>query len=213
MVEFSVWLTLKTKILFLKGADMNVSNEEAHASLASANDTMLRTRKAIAVAYSSPLLILWGLLLAAAYTATHFYLKYAALIFWTMSVVGIAGSFIIWPRINRNLPVKEPAQENMKWRIGALWWLLFLYIFIWLSILSPFNGMQMNAFIITALMFAYIVIGLWFAAYFMVWLGLAVTATTLVGFFLLTPYYCLWIAVTAGGALLGTGLYLRLRWV
>jgi hypothetical protein len=61
-------------------------------------------------------------------------------------------------------------------------------------------------------MFAYIVIGLWFAAYFMVWLGLAVTAATLTGFFLFTQYYCLWMAVTAGGLLLGTGLYLRIRW-
>jgi MFS family permease len=205
-------LNLKTKILILKGTIMNVSNQEAQASLASANDMMLRTRKAIAVAYSSPLLILWGPLLAAAYVATHFYLRYAAPIFWTMAIVGTLGSFIVWPRIKRNLPVREPAEERLSWRISGLWWSLFLYIFIWLSILWPVNGMQINAFILTAAMFGYIVIGLWFAAYFMVWLGLAVTAATLAGFFLLAQYYCLWMAVTAGGLLLGTGLYLRIRW-
>jgi MFS family permease len=196
----------------LKGIFMNVSNEEARESLASANDTILRTRKAIAVAYSSPLLIIWGSILAAAYVATHFYLKYAASIFWTMAVVGTLGTFIVWPRIKRNFPVKELAEERLKWRIAGLWWSLFLFIFIWLSILWPVNGMQINAFILTAAMFGYIVIGLWFTAYFMVWLGLAVTATTLVGFFLLPHYYCLWMAFTAGGLLLGTGLYLRLRW-
>jgi MFS family permease len=192
---------------------MNVSNEEAQASLASASKTMIRTRKAIAVAYSSPLLIIWGPFLAAAYIATHFYPKYAAPIFWTMAVIGTLSSFVIWPRIKRNLPVRAPVEERLNWRIGGLWWSLFLYVFIWMSILWPVNGMQINAFILTAVMFGYIVIGLWLAAYFMVWLGLAVTATTLVGFYLLTPYYCLWMAVTAGGALLGTGLYLRLRWV
>ena len=192
---------------------MNVSNEEAQASLASANYMMLRTRKAIAVAYSSPLLIMWGSLLTAAYTATHFYLRYAAMIFWTMAIIGVLGSFVIWPRIKQKLPVRESAEERLNWRIGGLWWSLFLYVFIWLSILSPVNGMQMNAFIITAIMFAYIIIGLWFTAYFMVWLGLAVTATTLIGFFLLPHYYyCLWMAVTAGGLLLGTGIYLRIRW-
>jgi MFS family permease len=191
---------------------MNVSNEDAQASLAEVKDTMLRTRRAVAASYSSPLLILWGLLLAAAYIATHFYPKYAAYIFWAMAIVGVLGSFAVWPRIKRNLPVKEPAEERLNWRIGGLWWSLFLYIFIWLSIFRPFRGLQINAFIVTAVMFVYIVMGLWFAAYFMVWLGLAVTATTLVGFYLLTPYYCLWMAVTAGGLLLATGLYLHVRW-
>ena len=192
---------------------MDVSNEDAQVSLAAVKDTMLKTRKAVAAAYSSPLLILWGLLWVAAYTATHFYLKYADVIFGAMAGVGLLGSFFVWPRVKRNLPVKEPTEEKLNWRIGGLWWALFIYVFIWLNLFRPFNGMQMNVFICTAVMFAYVIMGLWFAAYFMVWLGLAVTAATLVGFYLLTPYYCLWMAVTAGGALLGTGLYLRARWV
>lgn len=191
---------------------MNVSNEDAHASLTAVKDTMVRTRRAVAASYSSPLLILWGLLWVAAYTATHFYLKYADVIFGVMAGVGLLGSFIVWQRVKRNLPVKEPTEEKLNWRIGGLWWSLFIYVFIWLNLFRPFNGMQMNAFICTAVMFAYVITGLWFAAYFMVWLGLAVTATTLVGFYLLPSYYCLWMAVTAGGLLLGTGLYLHARW-
>jgi len=191
---------------------MNVTNDDAVQSLAQVEQTIAKTRKAVAAAYSSPLLILWGLLWVAAYTATHFYLKYADVIFGVMAGIGLLGSFIVWPRVKRNLPVKEPTEEKLNWRIGGLWWALFIYVFIWLNLFRPFNGMQMNAFICTAVMFAYVIMGLWFAAYFMVWLGLAVTATTLVGFYLLPSYYCLWMAVTAGGALLGTGLYLRVRW-
>ena len=100
----------------------------------------------------------------------------------------------------------------MNWRIGGLWGALLIYIFIWLRLLSPVNGMQVNAFICTACMFAYIVIGLWFESYFMIVLGLAVTAATLIGFYLLAGYYCLWMAFAGGGALLGTGLYIRVRW-
>jgi MFS family permease len=191
---------------------MNVSNEDAQASLAAVTETMLRTRKAIAAGYSSPLLILWGLLWVAAYTASHFYLKYADVIFGAMAGVGLLGTFFVLRRVKQTMPVKEPAEEKLNWRIGGLWWLLFIYAFIWLNLFRPVNGMQMNAFISTAVMFAYVIIGLWFAAYFMVWLGLAVTATTLIGFYLLTPYYCLWMAVTAGGLLLGTGLYLHAKW-
>lgn len=196
----------------MKGADMNVSNEEALASLASANDMMRRTRKAIAATYSSPLLTLWGLLWAGAYAATHFYVEYASWIFGVMVGIGLICSFPVWLQVKRRLPVREPTEEKLNWRMGGLWFLLFIYITVWLNLIHPANGMQINAFIVTAVMFAYIVIGLWFAAYFMVWLGLAVTATTLVGFFLLAHYYSLWMAFTAGGLLLGTGIYLRIRW-
>jgi uncharacterized Tic20 family protein len=191
---------------------MNVTNDDAVQSLAQVEQTMAKTRKAVAAAYSSPLLILWGLLWVAAYTATHFYLKYAAIIFGVMAGVGLLGSFFVWPRVKRKLPIKTPTEEKLNWRIGGLWWSLLIYVFIWLSIFSPVNGMQINAFICTAVMFAYVIMGLWFAAYFMVWLGLAVTATTLVGFYLLPSYYCLWMAFTAGGLLLGTGLYIHVRW-
>jgi hypothetical protein len=191
---------------------MNVSNEDARESLAAVTETMLKTRRAVAAAYSSPLLILWGLLFAVANAVAHFYLKHTAVIFWTMAGVGWLGTFLVWWRLQRNLPVKEPTEEKTNWRIWAMWGALSIYIFIWLNLLAPFNGMQMHAFIVTSTMFGYIVLGLWFAAYFMVWLGLAVTATTLIGFYLLGPYYCLWMAVTAGGLLLGTGLYLHARW-
>jgi hypothetical protein len=62
-------------------------------------------------------------------------------------------------------------------------------------------------------MFAYVVMGLWFGSWLMVILGIVVTCFTLVGFHLIpVGYYCLWMAVTAGGGLLGTGLYMKLRW-
>ncbi len=72
--------------------------------------------------------------------------------------------------------------------------------------------MQCNVFISTAGMFAYVVMGLWFNSRFMIILGLALTGVTLVGFYLLTPYYCLWMAIMGGGTLLGTGMYIRVRW-
>jgi hypothetical protein len=191
---------------------MNVSNEDAQASLTQVEQTMARTRKAIAAGYSSPLLILWGLLFAVANAVAHFYLKYTYIIFWAMAGVGLMGSLLVWWRLQRKLPVKEPVEDKLNLRIGALWGSLFIYVFIWLSLLAPFNGMQMHAFIVTSTMFGYVVLGLWFTEYYMAWLGLAVTAVTLVGFYLLPAYYCLWMAVTAGGLLLGTGLYLHARW-
>jgi hypothetical protein len=180
--------------------------------LAIVDDVIAQTRKAIASTYANPLLILWGVIWVAAFTATHFYLNYAYYIFTTLNVVGAIGTFIIIRIFHTRPPVRGPISRKEGWRLFWFWILLFAYVFIWLAILAPFNGRQLNAVLATASMFAYIVMGLWFCSYFMVWLGLAVTATTLIGFYLIPHYYCLWMAFTGGCAFLCTGLYIRFRW-
>jgi hypothetical protein len=186
------------------------NNENAQDSLAAIEEIMKQTRKAIASTYANPMLILWGILWVVSFATAQFYLKYVDYIFWSMGAVGGVGSFIIgW--ISHSQPsVRTSIRAD--WRLLWFWVLLFVYAFIWLAILAPFNGMQINAVLATTAMFGYIVIGLWFGGYFMVWLGLAVTAMTLIGFYFLPHYYCLWMAFTGGLAILLTGLYIRFRW-
>ncbi len=191
---------------------MNVSHENAQESLSTIQDVTVRTHRAIASAYASPLLILWGVLCIIAFTAAHFYLAHAFYIFMVMNVVGGIGTAVICWVFHSKAPIQDSSCPRIGWRIALLWILLYVYVTIWLFLLAPFSGLQLNAVICTAAMFAYIVMGLWFDSRFMIVLGLAVTVATLVGFYLLTPYYCLWMALTCGGATLGTGLYIRLRW-
>jgi len=187
-------------------------SENAQESLAMVDDVMAQTRKAVASSYANPLLILWGIIWVVSFTAVHFYLNYAYHIFTALNVVGGIGTFIILRSSHTRPSVRTPVSQKMGWRLFWFWILLFTYVLIWLTILAPFSGRQLNAVLATAAMFAYIVMGLWFGSYFMVWLGLAVTATTLIGFYLLPHYYCLWMAFTGGGAILYTGLYIRFRW-
>ena len=191
---------------------MNVSEEDARASLSAIRDASVQTRRAVSSAYANPLLILWGVLWIIAFTATHFYIAYDFHIFTVMAVVGSVGTAIVCRIFHSRAPFRDDPSEHLGWRIAAFWILLFFYIIIWLFLLTPFSGMQCNAFISTAAMFAYVVMGLWFKSIFMITLGLATTGVTLVGFYLLTPYYCLWMAIMGGGALLCTGLYIRVRW-
>jgi hypothetical protein len=191
---------------------MNVTQEDAQTSLSAVHDVMLQTRRAIASSYANPLLILWGVLWIVAFTTTHFYYTYAFGIFMAMSVVGGAGTAIVVRVFHSQAPVKDTSSQKTNLRMVMFWLFLCLYVTIWLFLLTPFTGMQCNAFICTAVMFAYIVMGLWFNSRFMVVLGLAVTAATLVGYYFLRDYYCLWMALVGGGALFGTGLYIRLRW-
>lgn len=189
---------------------MDMSEKDARQSLNQIQNASAQMRKAVASSYAGDSLILWGVLWAGAFTIAHFYLAYAFHIFMAMAAVGGIGTFVIWRVFHSKAPVKN--SSGLWWRMFWFWTFLFIYIFIWLSILAPFSGLQCNAFICTVVMFAYIVLGLWFESYFMVFLGLAVTAATLIGYHFLTPYYCLWMAVMGGGALLGTGLYIRICW-
>jgi hypothetical protein len=191
---------------------MNVSQEDARASLSTIRGVSAQTKRAVTSAYANPFLILWGVLWIIAFTATHFSIDYNYHIFIAMSVVGGVGTAIIFRLFHSRALFRDDPSERLGWRIAALWILLFAYIMIWLFLLTPFSGMQCNAFISTAGMFACVVMGLWFKSTFMIVLGLALTGVTLVGFYLLTPYYCLWMAIMGGGSLLGTGLYIRIRW-
>ncbi|MFC1635508.1 hypothetical protein ACFL5Z_11760 [Planctomycetota bacterium] len=191
---------------------MNVSQEDARASLTTIRDVRIQTQRAVTSAYANPIMILWGILWIIAFTATHFYIDYAYHIFITMGVIGSVGTAIIFRLFHSKAPFRDDPSERIGWRVAALWILLFVYIMIWLFLFAPFSGMQCNAFISTAAMFAYVVMGLWFGSTFMIVLGLAMTGVTLVGFYLLTSYYCLWMAMMGGGTLLGTGLYIRVRW-
>jgi hypothetical protein len=190
---------------------MNISEDNAKESLSKAKEVIAQTHRSIVSAYANPLLILWGLLWIMAFTAAHFYLDYDFHIFMAMVAAGGVGTALICRIFCSKVPIQDTSSRIGR-RIALLWILLYVYVVIWLFLLAPFHGLQCNAVICTAAMFAFVVIGLWFESYFMVLLGLAVTAATLTGFYLLTDHYHLWMAVTGGGTMLGTGLYIRLRW-
>jgi hypothetical protein len=191
---------------------MNVSQEDAQASLSSVRGVMVKTKKAIASSYANPSLIMWGILWIIAYTITHFYYIYAFYIFMSMAVVGGVGTAVIVGIFRSKAPIKEVSSQKYGRRVTALWIFLCIYIVVWLFLLTPFTGIQCNAFICTVAMFAYIVMGLWFESRFMIVLGLVVTGATLIGFYHMREYYCLWMAFVGGGTLFGTGMYIRLRW-
>jgi len=193
---------------------MDISEKEAQDSLDQIQAVSTRTRKTIAAGYDSAVLIMWGLIGILGFLGTHFFLHWAWPIWMVLSGIGFIATFVFsWRQFRTGNPVKVSAAENVGWRIFWFWILVFVYLFIRLSILSPLNGIQLNAFMITTIMFAYVVIGLWFKCYYMVWLGIGVTCTTLVGYYLIPEgYYCLWMALTAGGAIFGTGLYMRMFW-
>jgi hypothetical protein len=193
---------------------MNITNEDAVQSLAQAEDIMAKTRQSLVSTYAGPFLILWGLIWVVSYVGTYLFLAWADRIWNITGILGVLGTIcIFWKLFGRGPAVRNSSDRHLVWRTILFWPLVFIYAYIWLNIVRPGNGIELNAFLVTVIMFAYVIIGLWFGSWLMVVLGIAVTGVTLVGFYLIPVYYyCLWMAFTAGGGLLGTGLYMKLRW-
>ncbi len=193
---------------------MEISREDAKSSLEEIGVVQSQTRKLIESKYESSGLILWGVILLLGYMGTHFFLEWVWLIWMGLGSLGGGVMYLISRRQFRlSDPVKMPSGTKLGWRIFWFWITLYMYIFLWLMLLRPFNGIQMNAFMLTAIMYAYIIMGIWFGGGSMILCGLAVTCTTLIGYFLVpAQYYCLWMAPMTGGVLVSVGLYLRFRW-
>jgi hypothetical protein len=127
--------------------------------------------------------------------------------------VGAAGTIVIClVQFRRSKATRYQNVGRVGWRIFCFWSVIFGYMSIWLYLMKPYSGLQLNAFIVTVVMFAYVMMGLYEGARFMLWLGLVVTVLTLVGVYIIPhKFYCLWMAPTAGGALLLSGIYYWLR--
>lgn len=192
---------------------MNVTREEAKATLAEVESVKKHTIQSLAASYASPILMLWGLIWMVAFLGCHFWVHRSWNIWMALGMAGgIVTFFICWRRSKKPGPTISPDEGALGRRILWFWILLFGFLVLWLRILPVENGMQINAFICTAGAFAYVVMGLWLESRFLLWLGLAVTGITLLGYYPLREYYSLWMAAAAGGTIFGTGLYIRLRW-
>jgi hypothetical protein len=198
-----------------------LTDQQARESLETIEQITRTTQKSLAAKQGGGILIVWGLILAACYLATEFCIRQDLIstsgiwILW-VSVCGIGScitGIIMRRQILTGVPTRLPAEKKISQRYFWFWALLFLYIFIWLVIMAPRSGIQSNAFILTAIMFAYVIMGVWSDIKYLLWLGLAVTALTLIGYFLIPhQYYNLWMAPAGGGPLFVVGLYIYLRW-
>ena len=204
---------------------MNVSKDDAQSYLEQIQATFGQTKKKIAAGSTAPLLILWGAIWFVAYLGTYVAdllefkvycfrltsrisigIHTAGLCWMVLVPIGMVASWIIG--VSR-APVKSPHNK----RFGFSWLILFIYAILWLTLLWPWNEYQINAFLASIPMFSYVVMGLW-ADRLLFWLGLVVTLLIIVGFFLFhyQPLFWLWMAILGGGALAGTGLYIRKAW-
>jgi len=192
---------------------MDITDQQARETLGEVREVTQEVRAKLTYAGVGPILILWGVVYATCYAITHFAVEVAGWAWLIGNTCGIAGTIYLgWIRPARG-PVLSASAKQFGWRLAGFWLAVFCYIPIWLTLLTPWRGEQMGAFITTAIMFAYVVLGLLLRMPFFVALGLLVTALTFGGYFVFYPeWMSLWLAFTGGGAFLISGVYLTWRW-
>ena len=182
---------------------MNITKQEAKASLAEIENAITITRKAMGH-FSGYILMIWGVIWALGFSATQF-IPEQALRFWLpLDLAGFIGTFLCIRK------AKLSRGRTGGSRIGLAWLILFAYVILWSFLLQP-NSRQGVAFFCTVFMCAYVMMGLWLGR-FLLWTGLIVTVTTMIGYYFLSNWFCLWMAITGGGALFISGSLVAKNW-
>ena len=197
----------------IENMESEISTEDARHALGEIETTKEQARHFAAAATASPILYTWGFVWLFAYGLCHFFPERSGAIWGILVALGVALTILFSNR--------APVRSKTDSRFGFAWVILFAFAGVWMAILVPWNHlgsvdpMQMHrstgAYGATLAMFAYVMMGLWWDRFFM-WLGLLVTALTLVGYFQFPEYFNLWMAGFGGGLLLVSGALIKRRW-
>jgi hypothetical protein len=196
---------------------MEITRKEAEDVLQQVDQVAKEVHGKLAYGRAGPILTIWGCIWIVCFTLGHFAPKSSGVAWLVGDAIGIVASIYIGMR-GRTATVRRDSSKRLGWKMFWFWVFLFVYGDIWLAVLWPWRGEQLGVFLITLVMFAYVMIGLWSEMKFLLWLGLSITlvAGAAYAISLADPRYLryldLWLGCTCGTALLASGLYLTFRW-
>jgi hypothetical protein len=184
---------------------MNISPEEAQASLAAIQQTQSQMRKLAGL--NGYFLIIWGLVWFFGCLANQFLpLGYVGWIWGPFSTVGWILSAILGIYLGRQ------TRSTFDSRIGFFFLALFGFMGLWFLLMQPIGIKQGVLFFLTITMFGGVVAGIMSRAVSSIIGSLTVAALAVIGYYLLPAYFFLWVAIFCGLTMVGIGLVIRLRW-
>jgi hypothetical protein len=194
---------------------MEISPEEAQEALEAVklSTTKMRHVQALGAVYQ----VAWGLVWFFGFLVCQF--VPAVLIgpvLVAMLVVGMLSSMVLGLLQGRRQGERIRATPgsglaNVGARIGLFFAALTLYSLVWLLIAQPLHAQQVALLWITFVMFGYVVTGTWLRLKPLIGIGVAVTLLSLPGYYLLPQFFWLWLAISSGAILTGTGISILRR--
>jgi hypothetical protein len=176
---------------------MSLSPEQAAEALREIEETRQRSLEFMVYRQGAPVLVICGVIWIVGFASNAMWPTDAKIVWTVLTFIGAIAGWLITPGGNPGQSFRYVAS-----------WVVFLLLFYGAgAILAPQTGSQRAALAALLVAAAYALTGIWWLQRYL-WLGLALFAVTLFGFFF-APRFELWMAVAGGGGLILGGLWLR----
>jgi hypothetical protein len=190
--------------------EMKITQDEAEESLADIQRTTQRTRRSITGSGAHIFLIITGAIWLVGFLATQYLTGNIVPTIWiAASLIGSALAILLGTRMSKR--VRGPSTPVYAARIGTFWLVLILFAIAIIAVARPTDAKQLTLIIILFAMLGQFAMGL-LLSFTSTWWALPISALALIGYFLLPEFFYLWMGVLVGGAMVGLGTYILLRW-
>ena len=179
-----------------------IDSQQASEALAEINEISRRVRQSRIYQLASLLMMMWGALVIAGNVASFIWPRQAGYIWIAVNAAGVAGSFAV-----SAFTYSRTGVRTFDRRMLIAFLLFFAFGFVTCA-LGHFGPREIGTFWAIYFMLVYTVAGLWVGIAFVV-IGLSISALTLIGYFLVGPWFEPWMAVVNGGGLVLGGLWMR----
>ena len=180
-----------------------IDSQQASAALDDINDVVRRVRQSQIYQLSSLIIVIWGVLVFAAYIANYIWPRQGYAIWTVANLIGLVVTIAIGVISN-----VRPGARAFPIRSLTTFLLIGAFGVFCSVILGHFGPRQMIVFWALYGMMFYALAGLWFGYAFIV-IAVCTTALTLIGYYYVSAAFLLWMAVAHGGGLVLGGLWMR----
>lgn len=192
---------------------MVISKEEAAQALSDIHSANQRTKGMLTYRHLAPHLILWGFIWLVANTVTELLPENAAAVWNGLSWAGAVTSMWIGYRSNYHHVQCHSAADAHAHKVRGLrilgTFLVMLAFFISaFTILPQSDSKQINAFISLFWGTCYAIVGIW-TGIRMLAVGVLITLSILIAYFVIPAHYFLWMGLVTGTLLILGGAWLR----
>lgn len=182
---------------------MGISKSEAASALTDIETAAGRSRLMKGYHHAAPILMVWGVVWAAGYTAMGLLAPERWGVLWlVLDVIGVGSTMLLARR------GKGTAAPGQGWKIAAGVLVILAFFAGTFALFRPESTDAAIAYpgLVTGLVYSGI--GIAFAPRYL-WIGAALFAASLVGFFFFQPWLTYWMAAAGGGSLFISGLWMR----
>lgn len=183
---------------------MGISKSEAASALTDIESATRRSGLLKGYHIAGPILMVWGVIWAVGYSAMGLLEPERwGLVWLVLDVVGITATILLARRGG-----KGAAKAGTSWKIMAGVLAVMAFYAATFALFQPSSADVALAYpgVVTGLIYAGV--GIAYAPRYL-WIGTAVFAASMVGYFFFQPWLAFWMAAVGGGGLIVAGLWLR----